>query len=98
LLTDGEILGMSLKQWVLCSLGGLAGTKWRSGKLLSRSFLDRRLVIETGASVINHGADCRQCVAPRSSNAHCTEVLQAPANATLPSGSAKKRVSLLACA
>jgi hypothetical protein len=37
------------------------------------------MVIETGASVINPGADCRQCAAPRSSNDPCTDVHTSPA-------------------
>jgi len=91
-LADGEIFGTSLKQRVLCSLGGLASAKRRRGGLLSGSFLNGRLVIETGASVIHHGADRRQCVAPRSSNARRTKVHTSPANTSLPSGYAEKKV------
>ena len=58
--TDREIFGTSLKQRVLDSLSRLAGAKRRSGRLFSCSFLNGRLVIETGASVISHGADRRQ--------------------------------------
>lgn len=77
--TDGEVLGTSFKQRVLCGLCGFASAKRRSGGFLSCSFLDGRLVIETGASVISHGVDRRQCVAPRRSNARCTKVHTSPA-------------------
>jgi hypothetical protein len=53
--TDGEVLGTSFKQRVLCGLCGFTSAKRRSGRFLSCSFLDGRLVIETGASAISHG-------------------------------------------
>ena len=77
--TDGEVLGTSFKQRVLCGLCGFASAERRGGRFLSCSFLDGRLVIETGPSVISHGGDRRQCVAPRRSNALCTKVHTSPA-------------------
>ena len=46
---------MGLEQWVLLTFGGFAGTERCGSRLFSSSFLDGRLVIETGASVTSHG-------------------------------------------
>jgi len=47
-LADGEVFGTGIEERVLCCLGRLASAEWRSGRLLSCSFLDGRLVIELG--------------------------------------------------
>ena len=55
---------MNLEQWVLLAFGGFADTKRCSGRLFASSFLDGRLVIETGASVTSHGMATDTCSSP----------------------------------